>query len=112
MTDLIYKLWLPQSLIMEVDYELFWRLNPKKLEPFKEAFKQKKEEETALMNYSAWLHGIYVGKAIGSNFNKNVDYPNKPLDLTAKNEMSIGQKLELWAISVNAEYDKKHPEEK
>ena len=96
---------------MGVTYELFWGLNPIKLEPFKMAFKQTQDEKLATMNYSAWLNGIYVGKAISASFNKNADYPNKPLDLTAKNEMSIGQKLELWAIAVNAEYDRKHPEE-
>jgi len=111
MTDLIYKIWLPQSLTIGVGYELFWHLNPKKLEPFRASFKQIQDEKFATMNYSSWLNGIYVGKAISASFNKNVDYPNKPLDLTAKNEMSIGQKLELWAISVNAEYDRKHPEE-
>ncbi|MFA0815833.1 MAG: hypothetical protein ACC608_08570 [Anaerofustis sp.] len=49
--------WLPQALVIGVSYDLFWTLNPKTLEPFIEAFKQKQIAKRDEINLSAWLTG-------------------------------------------------------
>lgn len=66
---------LPNALMMGVDYELFWSLDPKSLSPFVKAFSMKKEQEDAMM----WQHGLYVRMAVLSSLDKNVKYPKKPM---------------------------------
>lgn len=66
---------LPNALMMGVDYELFWELNPKSLSPFIKAFNLKQIHNDTL----AWQFGSYVKLAIGSSLCKEVKYPSKPL---------------------------------
>ena len=84
MGENIEKVWLPQSLAIGIPYETFWKLNPKLIKPFAKVFKDKKEEEREIINYTAWLNGIYIRDAIGSCLSKNGHYPDKPLDLKMK----------------------------
>jgi hypothetical protein len=112
MRELVLKVWLPQCLTIGVSYELFWSLNPAKIEPFKEVFKQRKEEELATMNYNAWLNNLYTAYAVGSCFSKNSKYPSQPLDMTGKNKLTFNQKAELWALAMNEDYYSEHPEER
>ena len=67
-------MWLVQALTIGVDYQTFWSLTPKKLTPFVEAFKQKREHATeefrAKANFAAWLQGVYIARAIAVNFSK------------------------------------------
>lgn len=60
---------------MGVDYDLFWKLNPKSLKPFVKAFelKQKYDDE---MN---WMQGLYIRHAIASAMNKKAEYPKQPI---------------------------------
>jgi hypothetical protein len=58
-----------------VDYDLFWKLNPKSLEPFIKAFSLKQKYDDTV----AWYSGMYVKMAIASSFNKNAKYPNIPM---------------------------------
>lgn len=58
---MIHEEYLPNALAIDVPYDLFWHLNPKKLECFKSAHaikKRMKDEEMYLM-------GIYVTRAVG-----------------------------------------------
>ncbi|MEI3515769.1 MAG: hypothetical protein V8R50_00045 [Clostridia bacterium] len=41
--ELIYEVYLPGALQIRVDYGLFWRLTPKKLEPFLKAYESKRK---------------------------------------------------------------------
>jgi hypothetical protein len=66
---------LPNALMIGVDYDLFWELNPKSLEPFIKAFQLKQRYEDA-MN---WNLGNYFRMAIASSMSKNAKYPNKPM---------------------------------
>jgi hypothetical protein len=97
MTDLIYKVWLPQAIVMKVPYELFGKLNPKKLEPFRDALQITQDEARA----SLWLQGLYFKIAVVSALNKDVEYPDKPIDLTAKKENS-GLNLDNKALMFSA----------
>lgn len=45
---------------MGISYDLFWRLNPKKLMPFAEAYKRKQQLRSGEM----WLMGQYVASAL------------------------------------------------
>jgi len=66
---------LPNALMIGVDYDLFWTLNPKSLSPFVKAFSLKQKHEDAL----AWSQGIYIRLAISSCLNKASKYPEKPM---------------------------------
>jgi len=57
-----------------VDYEQFWILNPRKLEPFIKAFSLKQEYDDRM----AWLQGDYIRMAIASSMSKKVKYPKRP----------------------------------
>lgn len=57
-----------------VDYDTFWTLNQKSLQPFIKAFSLKKKDE----NEGYWLQGLYIQHAIASCFNKDSKYPKKP----------------------------------
>jgi hypothetical protein len=95
---------------MDIDYIAFKKLNPKLVRIIAKSYKRKQEEKFATMNYNAWLNNLYTAKAINANFPKGEKYPNKPIDFSPKKELSMKEKLELWAIAINAEFDKKHPE--
>ena len=112
MRECIEEVWLPQCLTIGVPYEAFDSLNPRKLKPFRKAYKQRKDEEIATTNYSAWLQGLYVANAIGACFSKNGKYMSQPIDMTGKNKLTLSQKAELWALAMNEEYYNKHPEER
>lgn len=60
--------------MMGVDYELFWKLNPKTLQPFIKAFELEEERKDVW----AWQQGLYIQVAVASNFNKEVKYPSTP----------------------------------
>lgn len=81
------------ALMMGVDYELFWTLNPRKLKPFQKAYSQRQKIKYEEMNYRAWINGLYVQNAIGSAFSKRGKYPDKPFRFNESiNEKVSGEK--------------------
>lgn len=112
MRECIDNSYLPQSLAIGIPYELFWTLNPRKLIPFQKTEKIRYERDLSTANLISWLSGKYVTEAIASCFGKNHKYPINPYDLfgSKKQELTMKEKLELWAISVNSEFDKKQSE--
>lgn len=64
-----------------VDYELFWSLTPKTLQPFIKAFDLKRKYDDTLN----WQLGGYIRDAIGSSLNSKGKYPNKPYSMMNKN---------------------------
>ncbi|MCI8611915.1 MAG: hypothetical protein HFE66_08380 [Clostridiales bacterium] len=105
-----------------MDYQTFWDLTPKKLAPFVEAFKQRQEhaaqEYRAKANFSAWLQGIYIARAIAVNFSKNTSYFDQPIVLTQQpaEEGDKGKadaiKFACWAKAFNQQFQNKKPEER
>jgi len=65
-----------------VDYDLFWRLNPKSLSPFIKAFTLSRERES----YTSWEIGKYVQIAIASAFNTKTKYPEQPFGVKTANK--------------------------
>ena len=57
-----------------VDYDLFWRLNPKTLSPFIKAFDLSKKYQDEM----CWTMGRYIQLAVGSTLSKECKYPNHP----------------------------------
>ena len=60
-------------------YELFWKLNPKRLQPFYQAYKKNLEVYKKQTDLSAWLSGVYVKAAIIASTDKKYKYPEKPM---------------------------------
>lgn len=56
---LIWKAYLPNALAVGVPYEVFWHLNPKKLESFYDAYKIKQK----MRDEEAWANNIYTLRA-------------------------------------------------
>ncbi len=56
---LIWKEYLPQALAVGVPYEVFWHLNPKKLESFYDAYRIKQK----IRDEEAWIDNIYTLRA-------------------------------------------------
>jgi len=75
MLDTIVENVLPYALMIGVDYDLFWSLNPKSFQPFVKAFQLRQEYDDMV----AWLNGMYVKRAIASSLNKEAKYPNHPM---------------------------------
>lgn len=77
---------------------MFWKLNPKSLQPFFEAYKENYQDDLERRNFQAWLNGLYVQHAIGSSFSKKHKYLSKPIELFAKEkqkELTDKEKMEL-----------------
>jgi len=103
----IHNVLLPNALMIGVDYDLFWTLNPKSIKPFIRAFELKQEHE----NQIAWLQGMYIRLAIISAFNKEAKYPSKPLtNKQATPKLSpaeeIKQKMFRQMQIINSRFDK------
>lgn len=75
------KRLLPDAMNCGCGYELFWHLNPAKLECFFEAKRQRIKEEITVQDSFAWLQGAYVREAFLSVLNRNATYPKEPRGL-------------------------------
>lgn len=119
MRECIENDWLPYSLRIGVPYELFGKLNPKRIKPFEKAYmensKQEQRERLEYLNVGAWLNGIYVAKAIASCFSKNEKYPEKPIDFNIGSSKEVSEKsldenaanFREYAIAFNIQRRKK-----
>jgi hypothetical protein len=66
---------LPNALMIGVQYELFWTLDPKSLAPFIKAFVLKQKYDDTC----SWQLGMYIQQAIVACFSKSAKYPTKPM---------------------------------
>lgn len=68
-------------------YEVFWHLNPRKLAPFYEGYRQRIEREWKMQDRAsdilAWRIGNYVQRGVAALFPKGGRYPAEPLTITA-----------------------------
>ena len=92
---------------MHVPYETFWKLNPKKLEPFEKAAEMEQKAMQARLNLTAWVNGVYVQHAVASCFSKGAKYPQKPLDIFGLETKATPQEeaamFERFMIAHNAQ---------
>ncbi len=93
-----------------VDYDLFWTLNPKSLEPFIKAFSMKTDYEDIM----AWRQGMYIQRAIASALSKDSPYPKEPMftskDLKEEDEVArqrlIKERFMNHMTAINRKFEK------
>lgn len=69
---MIWEEYLPMALSIDVEWELFWHLNPKKLSPFIEGHKKKLKEIDSLIHTWIGTYGISaLTTAISKCFSKH-----------------------------------------
>lgn len=109
------KVILPNAMRCGCGYELFWRMNPRKLESFYEAYKIEIKERATMQDSFAWLQGAYIRDAILSVIDKNIRYPKEPLGTNrefyddeqetegreTQGRMSDGQRFALYMVNHN-----------
>ena len=87
-------------------YNLFWHLNPTKLEPFKIAYQKRLEMDDCY----AWKQGMYIRSAIGSAMDKKYKYPEAPIFEAAKNsggEVSAEERFLARIEVFNARFEER-----
>jgi hypothetical protein len=90
----VEKELLPIAMNCGCSYELFWRLNPHKLQVFFEAKRKKTKEDVQMQDFFAWLLGTYVKDAFLSSINKNSSYPRSPRGLNQDDNFYYNQNQE------------------
>lgn len=91
--------------MMGVDYDLFWTLNPKSLDPFIKAFSMKQKYD----NICSWRDGMYIRMAVASVLDSSVKYPTSPIEadkeLTpAEKSLEIRKKVMERMIVINSRF--------
>lgn len=81
------KVILPNAMKCGCGYELFWHLNPVKLESFYEAYRLKVREDVVMQDSFAWLQGAYVREAFLSVINRTASYPREPRGLNREDDL-------------------------
>lgn len=77
----------------------FWYDDPDLLWVYRNLYIQKMEQDIKLqqemINYQAWLQGLYIQRAIASNFSKGINYLDKPIDfnIKPKTKQDIAQRI-------------------
>lgn len=109
------KVILPNAMKCGCGYELFWHLNPVKLESFYEMYRMKVKEQVIMQDSFAWMQGAYIRDAILSVINRTAAYPKEPRGLNGDNDfyenqtessgpqkgMSDGQNFALFMVKHN-----------
>ena len=71
-----------------ISYTEFWGMTPKALLIYKEEKDREEREKARMADISAWMIGIYVGKAIGCALDSKAQYPSKNFIFTEELEMT------------------------
>lgn len=109
--EIIENVYLPQALTIGVDYNLFWSLNPRKIQAFVKSFKMKQKIKAEYINYQTWLQGIYFGRALVATLDKNQEYFEEPIGFQKikkqkSQEELMAMKFEAWSIAFNQSLEK------
>lgn len=88
--------------MMGVQYDLFWRLNPRRLKPFLKSYELRIENKRDMVNFHAWINNLYMGQMIASMFNKGEKYFEEPIDLNVKEEKIDEPKVNPEAVKFSA----------
>lgn len=117
----------PDYMAMGMSYDEFWNGDNELPRMFREAYKKRAKHDRDRSNMDAWLHGVYVCRAIAACFGgkKNRSkYPDEPIALETdepeakqapkhepKKEPPASTKarqlMEVWAVNFNQRFDEK-----
>lgn len=102
---------MPFALKIGVPYDVFWHLNPRTLQPFIMAYEQKQKDDMERLDYSAWLNGLYVMRAVGAAFSDKVKYFEKPLSNQEQpepksNDEAAAAGFAIYAAEFNKQFEK------
>lgn len=64
-----------------IPYSDFLKMTPRILGVYRDEYERKAQENADMIDYTAWLHGLYVMKAVGSCLNEKNKYPSERLGL-------------------------------
>lgn len=78
---MIDEVYLPNAIMLGVDYELFWQLSPSKLIPFVRAYEERKKDRLNEANFIAWISGVYVSHAVAAVLGEGSGYPERPITI-------------------------------
>jgi len=89
-------------------YELFWTLNPAKLDPWRRKHELEAEQQADIIDFLAWRIGLYDTQAMGVWWGHGNTYPQEPLGREKDDripppgkgeEMSDGAKFMAFAVA-------------
>lgn len=91
-----------------VPYDAFWSLNPRRIDQaFVKAYKSKLEDQREVINFTAWVNGAYITKALAAVFGKS-KYPQKPVAINAgtgeQKGLNMKAKMEAAMVRINARF--------
>lgn len=88
-----------------IPYSEFMEMNPRILNIYNDEHNKKMQEEADMMDYQAWLNGLYVFKAINASLSKGGKYLQERIGLSSKEQYedsSIASvKFGEWAKAFN-----------
>ena len=73
--------WLPNALSMGIPENVFWNLDPMKIEPYIRAREIKDKRKVEEANFQGWITGIYITHALSCVLSQTHRYPEKPIEL-------------------------------
>ena len=120
----------PDYMAIGMSYDEFWNGDNEMPRMFRDAYKKREKHDRDRSNMDAWLHGVYVCRAIASCFGgkkSRSKYPDEPIKLEKDAEQpkqlsSGGQKqaepsnrkakqlMEAWMVNFNMKFEEKQKE--
>lgn len=77
------------------------------VEAYQERMEQEIKQKNELIEYQAWISGMYVAHAIACNFAKNASYPDNPLlnreAKGSKQGLTDGERFAMFAMKHNSQ---------
>lgn len=76
-----------------IPIDLFRKLNPRYMELYHDAYENRQKEQIEMLEYQAWMNGIYIRHSIASVFDSDNKYPEKPIGLFDDKEDTENEEL-------------------
>lgn len=90
---------MPNALTWGCPYELFWKLNPKKLEAFHKAYSDRIEAKNTELDILAWRIGRYVVNSVSTALDgRRNKYPDKPDTLRPSPEVEEANRIREYMM--------------
>ncbi|MBR3645995.1 MAG: hypothetical protein IKN54_06215 [Lachnospiraceae bacterium] len=91
---------MPTAMVWGCSYELFWKLNPRKLKAFERAYKERTEALHTAIDILAWRVGRYCVNSVACGLDgRRNKYPEKPDTLRPSPEEEEAQRIHAWMMN-------------